>query len=102
VPSMTWPSSDPLHGVKDANDAAFAAIIAHIPREDWLSGAGESCCNGHGERQAAARERFGRALKSCADLADTGSVKARPMGTVDHRPWPLYKELVGLLLRAPA
>jgi hypothetical protein len=23
-------------GVKDANDAAFAAIIAHIPREDWL------------------------------------------------------------------
>jgi hypothetical protein len=23
-------------GVKDANDAAFA-IIAHIPREDWLS-----------------------------------------------------------------
>jgi hypothetical protein len=55
----TWPSSDLGYtGVKDANDAAFAAIIAHIPREDWLSGAGESC-NGHGEK-AAARKVWAR------------------------------------------
>jgi hypothetical protein len=32
----TWPSSDLGYtGVKDANDAAFAAIIAH-PARDWL------------------------------------------------------------------
>jgi hypothetical protein len=52
-----------LHGVKDANDAAFAAIIAHIPREDWLSVGWGTCCNGHGESRQR-HERFGRALKS--------------------------------------
>jgi hypothetical protein len=52
-------------GVKDANDAAFAPS-SRTSREKtgWSVGWGIRC-NGHGERQAAARERFGRALKLC-------------------------------------
>jgi hypothetical protein len=47
-------------------------------------------------------ERFGRA-EVLADLADTGSVKARPSGTVDHTMAAGHRKGAGgLLLRVPA
>lgn len=98
----TWPSSAQgfTPQIGKANNAAFDAMLHHIPEGEWLAcGLGSPSVIKTVKGRAQVRDRFGRALKSWVLLfLKHGSVKARPCGTVDNRPWALYRELVVLLL----